>query len=1179
MAVVTWGNSASTSNPPARVDFFPINLNSAEPIISGSKLLTASLVGSWRLAVYAHSHASDDHIKVLYCSPDEGSEPKKHLRGVDVTDDRLAIRVPNATGDEDNFVRGLGFDLTAQGVTVPHPTDPTAEDLPPQPVLWVMTSDGVLRAYTFGSLGDRDIIVADEVPAVPETPLHVAKEEMRIPIRSKEAIAATTALPSDDEIDELSEEEEEIRKAPPSSKALDVVKKELPAKNIFAPSSASKYVLLEEPKGITEAVAPVIAPSRAMTPVVSSPPPLVAPPVARSQTTVPPASQRLKSASAEVAALEKDFLRSLKDTRHMEAALYDALKDVVKGADVPASKREVEAIRYRIEVLHTRVQDATRMLSEMQREFGTLVAGVKEAYTRTAAMPAFRKDSGVSVDLERAQELKRKQPLDPILSTMRNSANTNIKVLMQKLAEVEECVSTCEERQRRLRSGQSLPIVSTEAQILSLFDSINAQKAVIRSQALKLDELTAVMRTAGLLSSDSSIGSHEMWNSMSSRHAPGGSPGDEGESGGGLAALRLTLSPRAVGRDTPSPLSSSSLLHVDSSSRRARRAWTPVRETSMASGSPGPKPLLALTAREKDNQIGDGILSLQPYSPGTDFSRSIDAIVHRCRGIDGGIRVTEVGLRPAGLNDGSRRIERELSTKSPPAWLPALHPLTLPELPEPYMPKAVEHLPPLSGAEKIATQQPMALERPTAPSLKPLVSQVEAKVQPQTMTVLTTKPVSAQPPLPTASQMQAASKLGAKVLGSQPAVAPPKPVSSSAQPPIPSMAQVTAAKGLMSKAAAAAEARAEAASAAVKSEPTNEDALVATNANQAFSFSLSPSSTAAPAVPSTARFSFSSASAPSFGAVSASSAPSFGFGSLGLGAPTAATATATSEPLPFGKGLPFGASTGFGATSSASASTTVFGSTAATQGLGLASTATAIFGGQQEGTCLPTGSLFSSSVPTPGGAASPFGAISAAAAPSAPSPFGFGGSSTGSPVGTPSSATSSSTGTGLFGVSSGFGVSPATTPLFGSSPSSSVPMGFGTGAVAAALPPSSPSSVFGQQAAFGRPSAFGQPASPAPAFGAPSSFGTPGVAPGFGQPAAFGQQPPSPAPAFGQAAHVGGGFGAFASTQPSGFSAFSSQSSAGFGGLGGSGSGFGGVATGTPTPKPPASGAMWQPRK
>lgn len=81
--------------------------------------------------MFSHRKSNDDHVKVLSFTEDA------HPIAADITEDALAIRIPNAPGDEDNFVIGLGIDLTCTGVEVSHPTDVTAPDLPPQPVLMV----------------------------------------------------------------------------------------------------------------------------------------------------------------------------------------------------------------------------------------------------------------------------------------------------------------------------------------------------------------------------------------------------------------------------------------------------------------------------------------------------------------------------------------------------------------------------------------------------------------------------------------------------------------------------------------------------------------------------------------------------------------------------------------------------------------------------------------------------------------------------------------------------------------------------------------------------------------------------------------------------------------------------------------------------------------------------------
>ena len=70
--------------------------------------------------------------------------PNARLRHVSVAPACLAsilrLSVPALmwhADDEDNFVVGMGLDCSCTAVEVPHPTDATAPDLPPQPVLLV----------------------------------------------------------------------------------------------------------------------------------------------------------------------------------------------------------------------------------------------------------------------------------------------------------------------------------------------------------------------------------------------------------------------------------------------------------------------------------------------------------------------------------------------------------------------------------------------------------------------------------------------------------------------------------------------------------------------------------------------------------------------------------------------------------------------------------------------------------------------------------------------------------------------------------------------------------------------------------------------------------------------------------------------------------------------------------
>ena len=180
----------------------------------GPWLVSAGLP-AWSVIVAAHRLAADDHIKVITLGED--GRPA----AADLSDDRLAIRVPNASGgDSDNYVVGLGLDLTAGGAfETYHPTEQDAPDLPPQPLLLVATSDGVLRVYTFGNYRREGCLVGAPQPAPPPPPALLppaAAAEVAgaapAPAAAAEERAAATSLP-EEESDFEEEGEEGVRAA------------------------------------------------------------------------------------------------------------------------------------------------------------------------------------------------------------------------------------------------------------------------------------------------------------------------------------------------------------------------------------------------------------------------------------------------------------------------------------------------------------------------------------------------------------------------------------------------------------------------------------------------------------------------------------------------------------------------------------------------------------------------------------------------------------------------------------------------------------------------------------------------------------------------------------------------------------------------------------------------------
>lgn len=103
---------------------------------------------------------------------------------------------------------GLAVDLSSVNVSVYHPIDPEAADLPPCPILLVATSDGKLRFYTWGHM-QRDLAgvvrTAAPLPQMPNFLAAAASKREPPPIEgisdAEVGRAAATALPSDTDPD------------------------------------------------------------------------------------------------------------------------------------------------------------------------------------------------------------------------------------------------------------------------------------------------------------------------------------------------------------------------------------------------------------------------------------------------------------------------------------------------------------------------------------------------------------------------------------------------------------------------------------------------------------------------------------------------------------------------------------------------------------------------------------------------------------------------------------------------------------------------------------------------------------------------------------------------------------------------------------------------------------------
>lgn len=572
--VLSWHDCAYPQKPQQLrlSEFFALGVVPSPSTIAPHPCLLTATVTQWGAVVYAHSQAADDHIKVA-TAPSSG---EGDVTAADITDDRLAIRIPNAPGDEDNHVVGLGMDLTATGVAVEHPTDTTAPNLPPQPLLWVATSDCVFRAYTFGSTKEKPAAVTDaqDLPLPPSVSATPGAATTQTKVDGTQDQAAATALPDEDsDFGEESEEEEQNQKPQAASKPAPAVSAPASTPSLsfgggafgfgvsggaaasspasspsfgfggVSASGPSVFAFSSTPLSTTPATFGVSAakPSQLPSPPISfgapsvelplapkpqdakpsepsvkpttatSATPAAAPKPAKSKTEAPPPISRLAGASEEAAALERDFLKSLSDTRRLEAELHNALTDTFRGSADSASKDEVEALRHSLNTMRARAAAAGEALAAHRGEFEGLAAGVKAAYTKMEAMPAFSGDNTAVPN----SDLIRQQPLDPALGALRDQIRDQLRTLALKVEEVRECLATLEERQRQggPRGGAVSLAGDPRAQALALYEAVNAQTAVIQAQAARLNELAATTHAEGLVREASldfdTMGKHE----------------------------------------------------------------------------------------------------------------------------------------------------------------------------------------------------------------------------------------------------------------------------------------------------------------------------------------------------------------------------------------------------------------------------------------------------------------------------------------------------------------------------------------------------------------------------------------------------------------------------------------------------------------------------------------------
>jgi hypothetical protein len=1020
---------------PDAVELFPSYLSQASEAAQPMNMvagyhLSCVRVDEWSISLFAHVLSSDDHLKLVQVGYSQRIASPK---GVTVSDDRLALRIPNATGDEDNFIVGLGVDQTEvlafSAGGEPHPIDQTAANLPGQPVLWILTSDNVMRAYIFGQINS-----AGSFPTAIKPPLQVPEPGIAsVTVTPKadqgsgdiQAVAASTSLP--DEESEIEEEESLVKE----DRSKPIIPSPIPkpplGEGLAKPAGRPAEGKLEEKKLSVsqQKMAPTTVPA----------------PVLQLQTTVglkldgkSDLSEVDEALLKEMASIERDFASSLEESRTLEASIHDGLKSIAGGWHV-----NIGTIRTRINSLSDQLQIVKSELAEDKAavsDDGSLsVQGLKEIYVRLDAMPGFKHP--LQSQVQRALDLERHKPLDPFLSAVKEESQAQVKVLVRKIAEVKECLAVLEDAlnahrlskfghtrtQYRWREGDKAKAV---------YEAIQSQTTLIGRLTQQLDGMKA--RCDSLLPSYLTEPTS-------------------------LKVLQGDSLPARHGPDSP-------LLHVDS--HLARPKWTSAKKVA---ADQSPSPPRAMPASSETCYATDSNLKPSPINGSLQ-----ERILKACRSVDGGIRVTRLptALPPSPWrSDDALKKSSSSPLRSPVARrLPPLSPFKLPDIPPPpYFPS-----PPPKPT----------LSKPAPVVQKPAISAKESIPKSVTATKSPNVGKETQPPLPTMSQMKAANALGARALASQPTG------QKGAQPPLPTKSQTEAAKSLMTKANVPVQVAPSSSFPLAGKQLSSASAsasgltpVLPSTSSAAFGLSSfgasSASSTASTSAPSSLGFESTAATPAPFGigkvetampasaastsaiSIGTSAGPQAPFGSFGSSASTASASASPfgksngfDQPSAFGQpasapsasASPFGQSSGFGQPSAFGS----FGSSAST-----ASASASPFG-QSSGFGQPSAfGSFGSSASTASASASPFGQSSGFGQPSAFGSFG-------------SSASTASASSSPFGQSSGFG-QPSAFGSFGSSASTA----------------SASASPFGQSSGFGQPSAFGQAATPQTPFGQASS--------------------------------------------------------------------------------------------
>jgi len=143
-------------------------------------VLGANVFSAWNVVFATHRKAWDNQLLTLKIERD--STPCVY----EVEDDRCFATVPMTVDDENNYVTGLGVDLTGAGGTMLNPQDASAPELPKGPTLIVATSDGRISILSCANLNTAEA----------QTGASHIKTQQTLPTGAHPAMASASSAPA-----------------------------------------------------------------------------------------------------------------------------------------------------------------------------------------------------------------------------------------------------------------------------------------------------------------------------------------------------------------------------------------------------------------------------------------------------------------------------------------------------------------------------------------------------------------------------------------------------------------------------------------------------------------------------------------------------------------------------------------------------------------------------------------------------------------------------------------------------------------------------------------------------------------------------------------------------------------------------------------------------------------------